>query len=72
MCSIVQEDGIYLSVRNTSAPVKILHGEIATTKQDTAEHGYGLPAVKYILNRLHGEYTFAYQDGWFQFVAEIP
>ena len=72
VCSIVKEDGIYLSVRNTSAPVTILHGEIATTKEDAAEHGYGLPAVKYILNRLHGEYTFAYREGWFQFVAEIP
>ena len=72
LCSIVKEDGIYLSVRNTSAPVQILQGEIATTKEDTAEHGYGLPAVKYILNRLQAEYTFAYRDGWFQFVAEIP
>lgn len=30
-----------------------------------------LQAVKYILNRLEAEYTFAYCDGWFQFVAEI-
>lgn len=72
VCSIVKEDGIYISIRNTSAPVTILHGEIATTKQDATEHGYGLPAVKYILNKLNAEYTFAYQDGWFQFVAEIP
>lgn len=72
VCSIVKEDGIYISIRNTSAPVTILHGEIATTKQDATEHGYGLPAVKYILNQLNAEYTFAYQDGWFQFVAEIP
>lgn len=72
VCSIVKEDGIYISIRNTSAPVTILHGEIATTKQDATEHGYGLPAVKYILNQLNAEYTFVYQDGWFQFVAEIP
>ncbi len=72
VCSIVKEDGIYISVRNTSEPVNIFHGEIATTKSDTTEHGYGLPAVKYILNQLNAEYTFAYQDGWFQFVAEIP
>lgn len=71
VCSIVKEDSIYISIRNTSVPVTILHGEIATTKQNATEHGYGLPAVKYILNQLNAEYTFAYQDGWFQFVAEI-
>lgn len=72
VCSIIKEDGIYISIRNTSKPVIILHGEIATTKQDATEHGYGLPAVKYILNQLSAEYMFAYQDGWFQFVAELP
>lgn len=71
VCSILKEECIYISVRNTSAPVEILHGEIPTTKQETTEHGYGLQAVKYILNRLKAEYTFAYRDGWFQFVAEI-
>lgn len=72
VCSILKEDSIYISIRNTSQPVTIIHGEIPTTKQDTTEHGYGLPAVKYILNQLKAEYTFAYNDGWFQFVAEIP
>lgn len=72
VCSILKEESVYISVRNTSAPVEILHGEIPTTKQETTEHGYGLQAVKYILNRLKAEYTFAYRDGWFQFVAEIP
>lgn len=72
VCSIIKEDSIYISIRNTSPPVTILNGEIATTKQDATEHGYGLPAVKYILNQLGAEYTFTYQDGWFQFVAEIP
>lgn len=72
VCSIIKEDGIYISIRNTSPPVTILHGEIATTKENPTEHGYGLPAVKYILNQRNAEYTFVYQDGWFQFVAEIP
>lgn len=72
VCSIIKEDGIYISIRNTSNPVIILRGEIATTKQNATEHGYGLLAVKYILNQLNAEYTFTYQDGWFQFVAEIP
>ena len=72
VCSILKEDNMYISIRNTSAPVTILHGEIPTTKQNGAEHGYGLQAVKYILNQFEAEYTFAYYDGWFQFVAEIP
>ena len=71
VCRILKEECIYISIRNTSAPVEILHGEIPTTKKETTEHGYGLPAVKYILNRMEAEYTFEYCDGWFQFVAEI-
>ena len=72
VCSILKEDSIYISIRNTSPPVTVIHGGIQTTKQDAAEHGYGLQAVKYILDQLEAEYTFAYKDGWFQFVAEIP
>lgn len=71
VCSIVKEDSIYISIRNTSDPVTIVRGEIDTTKVDATEHGYGLPAVKYILNQLDAEYTFAYHNGWFQFVADI-
>lgn len=72
LCSILEEDGVYISIRNTSEPVVIVNGEIATSKPNAAEHGFGLPAVKYILERLGAEYSFAYKDGWFQFVAEIP
>ena len=72
VCSILKEDSIYISIRNTSPPVTVIHGGIQTTKQDAAEHGYGLQAVKYILDQLEAEYTCAYQDGWFQLVAVIP
>ena len=71
VCSILKEDSIYISIRNTSVSLTIIQGEIPTTKQDATEHGYGLPAVKYILNQLDAEYAFAYQNGWFQFVAEV-
>lgn len=71
-CSILEEDCIYISICNTSEPVDIVNGGIATSKLNTAEHGFGLPAVKYILERLGAEYTFDYKDGWFQFAAEIP
>ena len=72
VCAILNEDGMYLSVRNTSNPVNIVNGEIATSKADTSDHGFGLPAVKLILDALNAEYTFVYNDGWFQFAAEIP
>lgn len=70
-CSILYDDGLYISVRNTSLPVDITDGGIATSKADRTEHGYGIPAVKYVLEQLGAEYTFDYQDGWFQFAAEI-
>lgn len=72
LCSVLEENGVYVSIRNTSNPVVIVNGEIATSKQNPAEHGFGIPAVKYILDQLNAEYTFAYKDGWFQFVIEIP
>lgn len=72
VCRILDEDVLYLSIRNTSKPVIIFNGEISTSKPDASEHGYGLPAVKYILEQLKAEYTFEYKDGWFQFAAEIP
>ena len=71
-CSILKEDSIYVSIRNTSLPIEIHHGDIPTTKPNSMEHGYGLQAVKYILEQLGAEYTFAYSNGWFQFVTEIP
>lgn len=58
-CSILEEDGVYISIRNTSEPVAIVNGGIATSKPNTSEHGFGLPAVKYILEQLGAEYTLA-------------
>lgn len=70
-CSVLYDEGLYISVRNTSLPVDIVNNEIATTKARRAEHGYGIPAIKFVLAQLGAEYTFGYQDGWFQFAAEI-
>lgn len=72
LCTILKEDSVYISIRNTSNSVIIVNNEIPTSKPDATEHGFGIPAVKYILEQLNAEYTFAYNDGWFQFVAEIP
>ena len=71
-CTILESDDFFLSIRNTSLPVLITEHGIATTKASASEHGYGLPSVCRILDGLHAEYAYNYEDGWFQFAAEIP
>lgn len=71
-CSIVQEESLFLSIKNSSAPVEIVDGNICTSKSNSDEHGFGLVNVRHILNQLSAEYTFSYEDGIFYFVAEIP
>ena len=68
---VVYNDGLYISIRNTSEPVKILDGKIPTSKADSLSHGFGLLSVTYVLDKLGAEYTFGYEDGWFNFAAEI-
>lgn len=71
-CTLTAEDGLYLSIRNTSLPVTISGDFVATTKEPKQEHGFGLPTVCHLLTTLHGEYAMTYADGWFHFVAQIP
>ena len=71
-CSIILQDELFLSIRNTS-PEVIIHGKtIPTTKIPKNEHGFGLRTVRRILDQNNAQYSFRYTDGWFEFVAEIP
>ena len=70
-CSILYDDGLYISIRNTSGEVTIVDGKIPTSKQDSLSHGFGLLSVTYVLDSLDAEYTFGYENGWFHFAAEI-
>lgn len=71
-CSILRDDdGLYISIRNTSMPVDIVDGKIPTSKTDSLSHGFGLLSVSYVLDELGAEYTFGYDEGWFHFAAEI-
>ena len=70
-CEIIANDTLWISVKNTSTPVKITNGTIATSKKQKEDHGYGLPRIQSILDQLGAEYAFDYKDGWFTFVAEI-
>lgn len=71
-CRILAEDSLFISIRNTSVPVQIIDHSIATTKQNKENHGYGLQQIGYILQQQKAEYSISYENGWFQFVAEIP
>lgn len=71
-CSFLLEEGLFLSIRNTSPPVTVEENRLPTTKDNPGEHGFGLATVIFILERRRAEYTLDYEDGWFQFVAEIP
>lgn len=70
-CSVLYDDGLYISIRNTSEPVQIVDGKIPTSKQDSLSHGFGLLSVSHVLSQLNAEYTFGYEEGWFHFAAEI-
>lgn len=71
-CKIIYNGDLYVAVRNTSQYIEIVDGHIATTKSSVTDHGYGIPAIRYVLEELGAEYTFDYSDGWFRFVSEIP
>lgn len=72
MCSLVAEESLLISIKNSSVPVKIINNSIPTSKASKDDHGYGLSRIKYILNQLNAEFVFDYKAGWFAFVAEIP
>lgn len=71
-CKIIDNGDLYVAVRNTSQYIEIVDGHIATTKSSVTDHGYGIPAIRYVLDELRAEYTFDYSEGWFRFVSEIP
>lgn len=71
-CRIFATDSIYLSIRNTSNPVTITDNCIPSTKAPREDHGHGLSRIQYVLNQLNAEFAFTYENGWFEFVSEIP
>ena len=71
-CSILFDETLFLSVRNTSNPVPIIGATIPTSKTPKEEHGFGLSRIQLILKQLGAEFTFTYENGWFEFVAEVP
>ncbi len=70
-CAVLWDEGLSISIRNTSPPVNIVEGRIPTSKADSLSHGFGLLSVSHVLDQLGAEYTFGYEEGWFHFSAEI-
>lgn len=69
---VLLENSFFFSIRNTSLPVHIINNHITSTKSDRSLHGFGLENVKTLLVKHNGEYVMFYDNGWFQFSAEIP
>jgi len=68
----VKDNLLWMSIKNTAAPVSFVGNTIPTSKEPKEDHGYGIPRIRYILDQLHAEYVFDFYDGWFSFSSEIP
>ncbi len=71
-CTILLQDNLFVSIRNTSPAVTIRGRHIPTSKEPKSEHGFGLRNVCRILDERKAEYDFRWENGWFDFAAEIP
>ena len=56
----------------SNVAVLFLLERIPTTKPEPQMHGFGLANIRLILEKYSGEYTMFYENGWFQFTADIP
>lgn len=70
----VKDDGnIVISVKNTfCGTILCKNGEIATTKEDSAEHGIGIKNIIHAVNKYSGSYTIKYDQEEFYFSILIP
>lgn len=66
---LLESNFAMISVINTSLPVNICDNDVATSKVNNVEHGYGLKNVKSILYKNDFDLAMHYEDGWFQFTA---
>lgn len=65
-----REEETLLSVRNTMrGTAHIVNNTVATTKDHSEEHGYGLPNVRRTLEKYGLDYVVCSTEGWFQFTT---
>lgn len=58
-----------ISVLNTSLPVSVSGDDIATTKENSEQHGFGLKNIKQILQKNDFDFAIRCENGWFQFTT---
>lgn len=58
-----------ISVLNTSRPVCLSGDDIATTKANRGEHGFGLKNIKQIFKKNDFDFAISWEEGWFQYTA---
>ena len=66
------QHNLSILIINPSPPVKIVNGQIPTSKSDPLLHGFGLINVKDILEKHQAEYSFFFNDGRFIFSIDWP
>lgn len=70
---ILENSQLLFCVRNRSLPLQIKDGMIISSKTDHPNlHGYGLANVRTILSYYSQQFSLTYENGWTQFVAELP
>ena len=68
-----RNNGLYRHIRTSKEIIRnLLNDSIPTTKPEPQLHGFGLANIRLILEKYSGEYTMFYENGWFQFTADIP
>lgn len=63
---------LFLSIENSSRPVEIHNDHIVSTKSEPELHGFGLPNVLSILEKVGAMHVMKYKEGSFLFCAEWP
>ena len=69
--AVAQQDFFYLCPKHigTCCNYKWFHSNYKTR---TTAAWFGLANIRLILEKYSGEYTMFYENGWFQFTADIP
>lgn len=71
--ALLEDDVLFLSVRNRSIPVIVVPGQLPlSTKKDASLHGYGLKNVQNTLEKYDAICAIGFDKGWFEFATELP
>lgn len=63
---------IYIISNTTKEPVKIVNKQMATSKKDSLNHGYGIINMRKSIEKYDGELSMDYKENCFYLYIEIP